>query len=35
MKTDIDHWQNFYPGQISGIFFDEQSNKANYVGVLP
>jgi len=32
VKTDIDHWQNFYPGQISGIFFDEQSNNASFVG---
>jgi hypothetical protein len=32
VKADIDRWQNFYPGQIGGIFFDEQSNKADYVG---
>ena len=32
MKADIDRWQNFYPGQLSGIFFDEQSNQANFIG---
>ncbi len=32
VKADIDRWQNFYPGQISGIFFDEQSNKPEQVG---
>ena len=32
VKADIDRWQNFYPGQLSGIFFDEQSNQANFVG---
>jgi hypothetical protein len=28
VKADIDRWKMFYPGQITGIFFDEQSNKA-------
>jgi hypothetical protein len=31
VKADIDRWKAFYPGQISGIFFDEQSNKAGDV----
>src|SRR5262245_24680589 len=25
VKGDIDRWRTFYPGQIDGIFFDEQS----------
>ena len=28
VKADIDRWKAFYPNQLSGIFFDEQSNKA-------
>ena len=28
VKADIDRWRTFYPGQLSGIFFDEQSNQA-------
>jgi len=32
VKADIDRWQNFYPGQLGGIFFDEQSNKPEQVG---
>jgi hypothetical protein len=28
VKADIDRWKAFYPGQIDGIFFDEQSVKA-------
>ena len=35
VKADIDRWQSFYPGQISGIFFDEQSNKPERRRVLP
>jgi len=31
VKADIDRWRAFYPGQISGIFFDEQSNRAGDV----
>jgi hypothetical protein len=31
VKADIDRWRMFYPGQITGIFFDEQSNKAGDV----
>jgi hypothetical protein len=31
VKADMDRWKAFYPGQISGIFFDEQSNKAGDV----
>ncbi len=31
VKADIDRWKAFYPGQIGGIFFDEQSNKAGDV----
>ena len=31
VKADIDRWKAFYPGQISGIFFDEQSNRAGDV----
>jgi len=31
VKADIDRWKSFYPGQITGIFFDEQSNKAGDV----
>ena len=31
MKADIDRWRAFYPGQLTGIFFDEQSNKAGDV----
>ena len=31
VKANIDRWRAFYPGQISGIFFDEQSNKAGDV----
>ena len=34
VKADIDRWRAFYPGQISGIFFDEQSNRAGDVAVL-
>jgi hypothetical protein len=32
VKADIDRWQNFYPGKLSGIFFDEQSNQAGFIG---
>jgi hypothetical protein len=32
VKADIDRWQNFYPGKLGGIFFDEQSNQANLIG---
>jgi hypothetical protein len=28
VKADIDRWKAFYPNQLGGIFFDEQSNKA-------
>jgi len=35
VKADIDRWKVFYPGQITGIFFDEQSNKAGDVSLLP
>jgi len=31
VKADIDRWRTFYPGQIGGIFFDEQSNRAGDV----
>ena len=31
VKANIDHWRTFYPGQISGIFFDEQSVRAGDV----
>jgi hypothetical protein len=31
VEADIDRWKAFYPGQITGIFFDEQSNKAGDV----
>jgi hypothetical protein len=31
VKADIDRWKAFYPGQLGGIFFDEQSNKADDV----
>ena len=31
VKADIDRWKAFYPGLITGIFFDEQSNKAGDV----
>ena len=31
VKADIDRWKAFYPGQITGIFFDEQSNQADDV----
>jgi len=31
VKADIDRWKAFYPGQVTGIFFDEQSNKAEHV----
>jgi hypothetical protein len=31
VKADIDHWEAFYPGQVTGIFFDEQSNQAGDV----
>jgi len=31
VEADIDRWKTFYPGQLSGIFFDEQSNKAGDV----
>jgi hypothetical protein len=31
IKADIDRWKAFYPGQVTGIFFDEQSNKASDV----
>jgi len=27
VKADIDRWRAFYPGQLGGIFFDEQSNQ--------
>ena len=30
MKTEIDRWKMFYP-TLQGIFFDEQSNKAEHV----
>jgi hypothetical protein len=30
IKADIDRWKSFYPG-LTGIFFDEQSNKASDV----
>jgi len=32
VKADVDRWKAFYPGQVTGIFFDEQSNKAGDVG---
>jgi len=32
VKADIDRWRTFYPGQIGGIFFDEQSDRAGDVG---
>jgi len=28
VEADIDSWKAFYPGQLGGIFFDEQSNRA-------
>src|SRR5437762_2098871 len=28
VEADIDRWKAFYPGQLAGIFFDEQSNRA-------
>jgi len=28
VKANIDRWRTFYPGQIGGIFFDEQSVRA-------
>ena len=31
VKADIDRWRTFYPGQLTGIFFDEQSNQAGDV----
>jgi len=31
IKADVDRWKAFYPGQVTGIFFDEQSNKAGDV----
>jgi hypothetical protein len=31
VKADIDRWRTFYPGQIGGIFFDEQSDRAGDV----
>jgi hypothetical protein len=31
VKADIDRWRTFYPGQIGGIFFDEQSSRAGDV----
>ena len=31
VKADIDRWRAFYPGQLGGIFFDEQSNQAGDV----
>ena len=31
VKANIDNWRTFYPGQIGGIFFDEQSNRAGDV----
>ncbi len=31
IKADIDRWKAFYPGQIGGIFFDEQSSRAGDV----
>ena len=31
VKADVDRWKAFYPGQVTGIFFDEQSNKAGDV----
>jgi hypothetical protein len=31
VKADIDRWKSFYPGQLGGIFFDEQSNQAGDV----
>ena len=31
VKADIDRWKAFYPGQIGGIFFDEQSSRAGDV----
>jgi hypothetical protein len=30
VKADVDRWKMFYPG-LHGIFFDEQSNKAEHV----
>ena len=30
VKANIDRWKQFYPG-LSGIFFDEQSNNAQFV----
>jgi hypothetical protein len=32
VKADIDRWRAFYPNQIGGIFFDEQSDRAGDVG---
>jgi hypothetical protein len=31
VEADIDRWKSFYPGQLGGIFFDEQSNRAGDV----
>jgi len=31
VEADIDRWKTFYPGQLGGIFFDEQSNLAKDV----
>jgi Spherulation-specific family 4 len=31
IKADMDSWKAFYPGQLGGIFFDEQSNRAGDV----
>jgi hypothetical protein len=31
VKANIDRWRTFYPGQIGGIFFDEQSVRAGDV----
>jgi hypothetical protein len=32
VKADIDSWRTFYPGQLGGVFFDEQSDRAGDVG---
>ena len=31
VEADIDRWNAFYPGQLGGIFFDEQSDRAGDV----
>ena len=34
MEATMDRWKSFYP-QLAGIFFDEQSNQAKDVALLP